>query len=329
MLAHPISLNEEALSSNTHVEELSIVECEEIENIQSNSPKITAKTREILNSMRTNSQNDTCKGSSFLEKASPRRMYNYAGEDDNLDDLLKRNEFLAIKRSFMIHEAWEKEREMHHPKINPVSLAIAAKLSSTARERLYSNAKTLSPKNKHNQQDTPEVFSFSPNINQKSRDLEELRRSNKGVMARIDSLYNREKKKVEYLKQLKTQQLETELEQCTFSPLTRGGYVETVPPKPFNERALKWEAKRKNRIDREKTEVEKKIMEECTFQPNIDRKTPDVRSSCGLFVFSQPNTETCHQERCRGTNWIRTIYPAPETSSHAKGIYATNFQDWG
>lgn len=195
------------------------------------------------------------------------------------DDLLQRGEMHKSKQYEKMQQIYEIERDMHHPRINPVSKVIASSLPSTAKERLYGTAKL--PKTPRNEED---LYSFKPEINQKSREIEENRGSlNSGMNARVDHMLMRDKKKQESIQKLKDFYNQKELEECTFTPRTRGGYYETLS-KDFNERQQQWDRKRSAKVAREKAVVQKKEVENCTFRPNTDKRVLEMKAKNEIII---------------------------------------------
>jgi len=249
-------------------------------------PQITAKTREIVNQLKPKSPQQFSFKLSLKKETSPRSPpsstqnpassgnVNSVSEDIH-EDLFKRNEVLAIKKKLVEQDQRDAEKNVFfRPKINPVSKAIASNLGSTAQERLLGSKKSMSPKRST---EVPVTYSFKPEINEHSRKIEEAASSPRGALARINNLYKKEEQKQQEIKALQQVQLDKELQNCTFSPSTRAPYVEYNPQK-FNERVMQWDYKRKNRLQKERQEVEKKEMEQCTFKPNtqLDANNPNA-----------------------------------------------------
>lgn len=196
------------------------------------------------------------------------------------EELLKRDEQIRLRNQEKMQQLLEKERELHHPKINPVSRVIASNLPNSSKDRLYNGTKlfTRTPR----QTDEEHPFSFKPEICAKSRDLAK----EKGILGpnRIVGLMAHEKKKQDNLKSLKLFYNQRELEECTFTPRTRGVAVDLVP-EAFNDRIEKWEKKRKEKVAKEKTTVDRKELESCTFKPNTEKGNGENR-----YRF-EPNNE--------------------------------------
>jgi hypothetical protein len=255
---------------------------EHFQNLISKTPKITQRAAEIV---REGSVSDRLYEQSFklnekrLEYTKQKQMqeqmeYDFtpkvltAGgrEEPVYDHLLKKEEEKRQKKKENMQKLIEREKELHHPKINPVSEEIASRLPDSTRVRLLKKFNTAS---------TTESFPFKPEINSKSRQMA-VERSGSG-MNRIDRLYNIERKKREKLRQLRTMSEQKELEHCTFQPKTK---TADYHAKPFNERSKQWEHKKKQKIARERAVVESKSMQECTFKPNTnaERRLHEMKS---------------------------------------------------
>lgn len=179
------------------------------------------------------------------------------GDSLVFDHLLEREQQLKAKKRENMEKLLEKERQLHHPKINPVSEEIASRLPNSSQERLLQATKPL-------KRDYSPSWTFRPKINQKSKQIELEKTGNVDFQSRIDRLYNHEKKKKEKILQLKSEYEQRELEECTFSPRMNQAEVRVAS---FEERTSNWEKKRRAKMAREREVVEKKSMEECTFRP--------------------------------------------------------------
>mmetsp|Transcript_7303 Transcript_7303/g.27327 ORF Transcript_7303/g.27327 Transcript_7303/m.27327 type:complete len:704 (-) Transcript_7303:53-2164(-) len=202
-------------------------------------------------------------------------------------DLLQRDEQRKMKKLEKIERLMEKEKDLHKPKINPVSQEIASRLPSTSRERL------LAP-SKQRQSDNPNLdeanCSFRPELCAKSREIEAEKELSS--TERIDKLYQRDRRRREKIENLRSFYEQKELEECTFAPKT-SGVAEYERPRsrkrgssrvPFNERAQQWQEKRESKINVKRRNIEAKEMENCTFHPNIVTQDEERGQSLGIPI---------------------------------------------
>jgi hypothetical protein len=176
------------------------------------------------------------------------------------EHLLKKEELSRLKKAEEMERLLEKEKELHHPKINPVSEEIASRLPYSTKERLLQTPKHVAREPSPN-------WTFHPEINKRSAQIEEERRGRRDTLSRIERLYKQDKMKKDKLKQLRTEFEQKELEECTFNPKTIRVKRDT---QPLWQRCKNWEDKRKAKISRERAFVEKKDLEECTFRPWVN-----------------------------------------------------------
>lgn len=188
------------------------------------------------------------------------------------------SDYLRRKTEKRAYQQSNFEKEwMYQPQLNPVSVEIAARLPQTTKDRLF-QAKVTAVKEYHDPSCT-----FSPKINEKSRDLVAERDVQHNI---VEDLYSKEQRRQKKLKDLRREKEERELRECTFSPRTRDEKTESewesgslVRGSDIIERARKWKKRREEKLRREREEQQKKEMEECTFQPNLSRNRDSLSTT--------------------------------------------------
>ena len=191
------------------------------------------------------------------------------GDSHVFDHLLKREEQAKMKKQENMEKLLAKEKQLHHPKINPVSEEIASRLPSSSQERLLQTTKQVRQEHDPN-------WTFRPEINKKSKQIESEKSGFIDVQSRIDRLYNHEKKKKEKIRQLRSEFEMKELEECTFVPKMKKADIRVAP---FEERTTTWEKKRKAKMARERAVIDRKSMQECTFRPSTNAERRLFESS--------------------------------------------------
>eukprot|EP00761_Pharyngomonas_kirbyi_P013056 gb/GECH01013083.1/.p1 GENE.gb/GECH01013083.1/~~gb/GECH01013083.1/.p1 ORF type:complete len:677 (+),score=182.43 gb/GECH01013083.1/:1-2031(+) len=191
-------------------------------------------------------------------------------EDDYWRRRIERTEIPAS-------EDTEKSEGLYRPQLNPVSEEIAARLPQKTRDRLFQ------PKMNTMRGFQDPSCTFSPRINDRSRELSTEKEDQRDI---VQDLYSKEQKRRERLEALRKEMEESELKECTFSPRKPGSteekseseYEKKLTARGTNiiDRARKWKKKREEKLRYEREESIKKEMAECTFQPNIIRERDNL-----------------------------------------------------
>jgi hypothetical protein len=202
------------------------------------------------------------------------------------DNLLRKSQISKQRQQSKVEELERMEREMHNPRINPVSAVIASRLppskerltnrSQSAGKRLGKpelddsrRSKTPKPKQEKNE------FTFKPNINRKS--IEWNRNTFKQDFdSRVHQWHLNEKRKNEKLVVERRIKEEESVKECTFEPkrFTQNAKVQSsrhnhLLSKSFDHRNTQWEMKRKAKISKEQNAKKQAEVEECTFKPVV------------------------------------------------------------
>ena len=245
------------------------------------TPKITAQAAKIMRDGSVTDRlyqlsfkmNEKKQEISMQQLEEEKRLYDFnpkinltdiERDDTVYEDLFHKEEHFRMKRYERLEKLLERENMLHYPKINPVSEEIASRLPVSSKERLLIRPEKKDSPNKLN-------LSFKPQINEKSKLIEEEKPRNED---RITQLLNFEKKKKQAIEEKRKEKSEKEMEECTFRPS-----ISAIPSKnlnkSFNDRVVSWDNKRKARMEKERREKSVQEMRECTFKPVIERMKPD------------------------------------------------------
>eukprot|EP01062_Namystynia_karyoxenos_P081575 TRINITY_DN899_c0_g4_i2.p1 TRINITY_DN899_c0_g4~~TRINITY_DN899_c0_g4_i2.p1 ORF type:complete len:673 (+),score=253.22 TRINITY_DN899_c0_g4_i2:87-2021(+) len=210
------------------------------------------------------------------------------------DDLLQRAERARERKEETMRRVIESEREIHAPKINPVSDEIASRLATTARERLFAMKPDFTESSRLNAAHladtsastaagagaTPRPARARGGSSRRSNSAPSTARRAKAV---DESFYRRgERRKEQAAKRLDTLRRQSDLramEECTFAPATCEGSARRVDPNDVVERAGQWATRRQQKLDQERLKREERELSQCTFRPNRERPAPDAAAA--------------------------------------------------
>jgi hypothetical protein len=204
------------------------------------------------------------------------------------DSLLLKSQMNKMKQRDRMIELERRERELHNPRINPVSAAIASRLPHTSKDRLIdkprsasahkrtiSNIPVDSRRSKTPKAKGEKAFDFKPVINRKSVQLES--RKNQDFDSRVHQWHLNEKRKNEKLIKERRIKEEQEVKECTFEPRKYSkpeSHRHSLLSKSFDDRNTQWDRRRKAKIFREQTQRYMNEVKGCTFKPVLNVGPP-------------------------------------------------------
>lgn len=198
--------------------------------------------------------------------------------------------------------------------------------NQTTQERLHQpikqKIKDITKRELYSQE---QVHTFQPEINPLSRVIDE--NNNKGKKDRTELLYKKAKD-YESKKDRLRQQIEAEkLSECTFSPrasspglrrtsIANGSNVTRNSLLSIAERNAEWVRQKSKRLQEEREEKQKLLMEECTFQPNVGKNRTPSSGRASLNdsrSFTPPPKRPASAQKQRDSYSSRSQTPPPRT----------------
>lgn len=186
------------------------------------------------------------------------------------DEIMQRHLEAQAIRDERARLELEREKDLHHPAINPVSDAIASRLPTSTKERLSM------PKTQH----------YDPAEHSATRSRASSVRSasvattasvaSAALAERLESMAHFEERREANLKRLKEEQLERELEGCTFAPAVTSRA--SITQGSVHERNQQWERRREMKLDEQRRAREDSETRDCTFAPS---RRHDAQNSAG------------------------------------------------
>jgi hypothetical protein len=169
-------------------------------------------------------------------------------EDEIMQRHAESQAILEEKRRMQL----EREVGCHQPAINPVSDAIAARLPSTAKERLFQPRTHVDP-----------ASHASPSAS-RARSTSVATVSSMAATERAEALGKYEERRDANLQKLKREKAEREMEECTFAPTTNRN-VRTAGS--VVERNDQWMVRRDMKLQEQRRALESAEVKDCTFVP--------------------------------------------------------------
>eukprot|EP00760_Papus_ankaliazontas_P035909 PhM_4_TR8081/c0_g1_i1/m.5988 len=234
--------------------------------------------RAVLHQSRVNEEGMECSYSPRIT----RNASSIVRERPVEEDLLDRHAQSRAMQEEQVRLMMERERDLHTPAINPVSDEIASRLPETSRERLYK------PKSRYYD---PTEYPFQPNLghNSSQDDTGSDEKSGRKQGAdtgrrqheRIDQMYQREMQRQEKLDQLRAEEEDRMMADCTFRPTTRfpsGRTDSAAQPLRVYNRVTQWARRRDQKIIEQRQEKTRQELAECSFRPDMSTTQSPQRS---------------------------------------------------
>lgn len=237
---------------------------------------------------------------SKLAASTPRTM---RVEDEIMQRHAESQAILEEKRRMQL----EREVGCHQPAINPVSDAIAARLPSTAKERLFQPRQHV------------DAAYMSPSAS-RARSTSVATVSSIAAIERTEALNKYEERRDANLQKLRQQQAEREMEECTFAPTTNRTLR---TPGSVTERNDQWMVRRDMKLDEQRRALAATELKDCTFAPAREERSASTGDTIyggdgrpwGSSEFVQRMEEARkirqekqeRQSRAPATNWRPTI----------------------
>lgn len=190
-----------------------------------------------------------------ISKLAANTPRTYKVEDEIMQRHAESQAILEEKRRMQ----YEREVGCHQPAINPVSDAIAARLPSTAKERLFQARTFVDPASQH----------FSPSVS-RARSTSVATVSSMAATERAEALNKYEERRESNLQKLRKEKAEREMEECTFAPTTNRN-VHTSGS--VVERNDQWMVRRDMKLQEQRRALGSAEVKDCTFVPTREVDT--------------------------------------------------------
>jgi hypothetical protein len=192
------------------------------------------------------------------------------------DDILRRSQ--ESKRK--LQARWEAELAalIAPAKMNPASAEMAARLPTSAWERLQSPRAAPAPREPEHVSRELAECTFKPQINPKSRKLAESGGAEDGHADRGEYLFSKSMQRIKKLEAMREERDRQALAECTFKPKTisapqhnmGNGYAVEQGQQDVVDRLENWAKRRDDKIAKEREIKDSKETEDCTFTPQVD-----------------------------------------------------------